>query len=214
MESAKKKTQISERAIDQSLSDFIQSELNESAEVKLNVASALSQVLADVTSLIIESLRNGGKVLLCGNGGSAADAQHLATELVSRLEMDRPAISAIALTTNTSLITAHSNDFGFDSIFSRQLEALGKPGDVLIGISTSGNSENVLRAIRTASSMNIMTVAFSGREGGLITKLADYSLVVPSHNTQRIQEAHIAMGHCMCALIERAFFANTGAHYA
>ena len=124
--------------------------------------------------------------------------------------MDRPAIPAIALSTNTSLITAHSNDYGFDSIFSRQVEALGKPGDVLVGISTSGNSENILRAVRTAKSMKILTVALTGMGGGQISGLVDYSLVVPSGNTQRIQEAHITIGHVVCCLIERTLSGKSG----
>ena len=210
MESVEKKIQAAERIVTQTQLDFIRSELKESADVKLNVAEALTQDLAEVSLAIIESLRNGGKVILCGNGGSAADAQHIAAEFVSRLEMERPAISAIALTTNTSRLTAHSNDFGFESVFSRQIEALGRPGDVLIGISTSGKSENVKMAIETANSLNIKSVAFTGKDGGLIVNLANHALVVPSYNTQRIQEAHIAMGHSICALIEKTISESAG----
>ncbi len=183
--------------------EFIRSELKESSEVKIQVAEKLSFLIAEVANLVFQSLKNGGKILFCGNGGSAADAQHLATEMVCRLEFNRPAMAALALTTDTSLITAQSNDMGFESIFSRQIEALGKPGDVLIAITTSGNSENVLKAVQTAKTQKMQTVAFSGLSGGKISSIVDYALTVPSSNTQRIQEAHITIGHIICGLVEK-----------
>jgi len=183
--------------------ESIRSELRESSEVKIRVAEKLSSLIAQIANIAIQSLKCGGKILFCGNGGSAADAQHLATEMVCRLEFNRPAIAALALTTDTSLITAQSNDMGFESIFSRQIEALGKPGDVLIAITTSGNSENVLKAVQTAKTRKMQTVAFSGMGGGKIINMVDYALTVPSSNAQRIQEAQITIGHIFCGLIEK-----------
>lgn len=150
------------------------------------------------------SLADGGKILFFGNGGSASDAQHLATELVVRYGFNRPAMAAIALTTDTSLLTAAANDFSFDEIFARQIEALGRAGDVAIGISTSGNSPNVLRALEQARARGLTAAGFSGRNGGKMPRLADPLIVAPSDVTATIQEAHIMIGHALCDFLEQA----------
>ncbi len=175
----------------------------------LRVASSLGEdkdFLAAINHAIqtsVKSLANGGKLLLCGNGGSAADCQHIATELTIRYTIDRPAIAAIALTTDTSALTAAGNDIGFERIFSRQVEALGRPGDVLIAVSTSGNSPNVLLAAQTARAMQIGVVLLSGDSGGRMADLADISILVPSRTTARIQEVHILVGHILCGELEK-----------
>jgi D-sedoheptulose 7-phosphate isomerase len=159
--------------------------------------------------LLTKALRSGGKILLGGNGGSAADCQHIAAEFVSTLTQDfrRPGLKAIALTTDTSLLTAYTNDFGFEGVFARQVETLGAPGDVLVGISTSGNSKNVLAAVQTAKVSNVRTVVLTGR-GGRLREDADVAICVPSTITAHIQESHIAIGHILCDLVERSLFAN------
>ncbi len=149
------------------------------------------------------SIRSGGKLLLFGNGGSAADAQHIAAELVIRYHSDRPAIAAIALTTDTSALTAGANDLGFESVFSRQLEALGRPGDVAVGISTSGRSPNVLAALRLARARGLSTTGLTGGDGGELRALCDSALIVPSRVTARIQEIHIFLGHVLCKALEQ-----------
>ena len=157
--------------------------------------------------LVAESFRKGGKLLLCGNGGSAADCQHLAAEFTSRLTLDfpRPALPALALTTDTSFLTAYANDIDFDGVFARQVEALGKPGDVVLGISTSGGSKNVVRAIEAARSLNAKTIVLTGNRGCL-RELADVAICVPSESTQHIQETHLAIEHLICHFVERALF--------
>lgn len=181
--------------------------LRESVAVKeaMLADSALLETVERTAELCIESLRSGGKLLLCGNGGSAADAQHLAAELIGRYLRERQALPAIALTTNTSNITAVGNDYSYDEIFSRQIEALGNKGDIAIGISTSGNSRNVLRAISTAKRNGLTTIGLTGDPGGALLKQADYCLQVPSACTPRIQEGHIWLGHTVCELIEEFF---------
>jgi D-sedoheptulose 7-phosphate isomerase len=166
-------------------------------------ASCADEILAAATA-IGGSLRDGGKVLFCGNGGSAGDAQHLATEFVSTLTLGRrrPAIAAIALTTDTSLLTAVANDFGFEEVFARQVEALGRRGDVLVGISTSGNSRNVVRAFEQAAARGLATVALTGEGGGTLAPLADVAIRVPSSETSHIQELHIAIGQLIAFLVE------------
>jgi D-sedoheptulose 7-phosphate isomerase len=156
----------------------------------------------------VASVREGGKLLICGNGGSAGDAQHLAAEFVSALTVDRHrgAIPAIALTTDTSLLTAISNDFGFDGVFARQVEALGRPGDVLLGISTSGDSENVVRAFAQAREQGLRTIALTGASGGALGALADIAITVPSRVTSHIQEAHIAVGQLLAFIVEDELF--------
>lgn len=181
--------------------------LDESANIKRHVAEVCTESIIAAVALLEKSFRSGGKVLLCGNGGSAADCQHLATELMGRLskEFERPGLPAIALTTNTSFLTAHSNDFNFESVFERQVQVLGKAGDVLIGISTSGNSANIIRAIESTKAMNISTIALTGNKGHLLA-LADITIAVPSEDTQYIQEAHLAIEHILCELVERNLF--------
>ncbi len=156
---------------------------------------------------MVSALKAGNKVLLCGNGGSAADCQHMATELVGRLsrEIERPAMAAIALTTDTSLLTAHANDHGFDGVFERQIEALGRPGDILVAISTSGRSENVRRAVRTARAMGIGTIGLMGNDGPLEHEV-EHAVVIPDRDTQHIQEALLPVEHLLCSLVERALF--------
>lgn len=158
---------------------------------------------AKLAETCIQSLRNGGKILLFGNGGSAADAQHIATELTVRYMVNRKAIAALALTTDTSALTACANDFSFEEIFSRQIEALGRPGDVALGITTSGNSPNVTRALKTAKEMGLVPAALSGRQGGQLPGVADPLVIVPSQSTPRIQEMHILLGHMLCDVLER-----------
>jgi D-sedoheptulose 7-phosphate isomerase len=155
---------------------------------------------------IAQSLSSGGKVIFFGNGGSAADAQHLAAEFTGRCLKDRPALAAIALNVNSSSITAIGNDYGFDSIFARQLEALGKEGDVAIAISTSGNSPNVIRGLETAKSKSICTVSLTGNSGGKLKSIAEYAICIPSEETTRIQECHILTGHLICEAVEQTLF--------
>jgi D-sedoheptulose 7-phosphate isomerase len=159
------------------------------------------------TVAIVASLRSGGKILVCGNGGSASDAQHFAAELVGRFERERPALPAIALTTDTSILTAIGNDYGFDRVFARQVEAVGRAGDVLLGISTSGGSPNVLEAIGAAKSRGLTTVALTGRDGGVVGAAADIHINVPSPSTARVQEVHRTLMHAMCELVERELYA-------
>ena len=163
----------------------------------------LSPIIEQVAKICVESIKNGGKVMFCGNGGSAADSQHLAAELVGRYKMNRPALNSVALTTDTSILTAVGNDFGYDTIFERQVEGIGNKGDVLVGLSTSGNSKNVLLAMDKAKSKGIKTVAMTGEKGGLMKQKADYAINVPSDTTNHIQEMHIAVGHILCGIIEK-----------
>ena len=158
--------------------------------------------LDDLADTVSSCISNGGKVLLCGNGGSAADAQHIAAEFVGRFVNDRPSLASIALTTDTSILTAVGNDYGYDEVFSRQVEGLGRPGDILIGITTSGNSANVLRAFEVAKKMGITSVALTGKTGGQAKTAADVSFTVTTPETARIQECHIMFLHMLCALVE------------
>lgn len=176
--------------------------LNASADLKYQVAETLSEKILEATRLIQESLESGGKLLLMGNGGSAADAQHIAAEMVGRFKKERPGIPALALTVDTSTLTALGNDFGFDKIFSRQIEALARKGDVLLGFSTSGNSENVLAAFKLANELGVVTIALLGNEGGRARDQVRLAIVVPSEDTARIQEVHITIGHIICEIIE------------
>jgi D-sedoheptulose 7-phosphate isomerase len=179
-----------------------------SAEVKRRIAESCLEEIVAAAEMIAQALRAGGKVMLCGNGGSAADCQHIAAEFMNLLRQDfqRTALAAIALTTDTSFLTANANDFGFEGVFARQVEALGRPGDVLIGISTSGNSPNVLQAISRAQQLGLQTVALTGSTGGKLASLAEVVIRVPSNSVQHIQEAHIAVGHILCDLVERSIF--------
>ncbi len=177
-------------------------QLAESARLKLWLAENLAERLAAAARLVAEALKGGNKVMFCGNGGSAADSQHLAAELVGRYRRNRPGLAALALTADTSALTAIGNDFGFEEVFSRQVEALGRPGDVLIAISTSGRSPNVLRAVEAARARGLKTIGLAGRDGGPLAALADVALVVPSADTARIQECHLTLGHVLCDLVE------------
>ncbi|MEY8215764.1 MAG: D-sedoheptulose 7-phosphate isomerase, partial [Colwellia sp.] len=167
----------------------------------------LLEGISTVSNLILDSFQKGNKFLIAGNGGSAADSQHIAAEFVSRFYFDRPGLSAIALTTDTSMLTAIGNDYGFENLFSRQIEAHGNKGDVFIGISTSGNSKNVIKAVEAAKDLGVKTVALCGKLGDL-GGLCDYSLPVPSTSTPHIQEAHICIGHMICAIVEEKMFGD------
>jgi D-sedoheptulose 7-phosphate isomerase len=184
------------------VSAYFRSEFAEHRQVTAATEAALADAFAGVLAACTASLRTGGKLLFLGNGGSAADAQHLATELTVRYKCDRAPIAAIALTTDTSTLTAAGNDFGFDEIFARQVAALGRRDDVLIAISTSGRSPNVLAALRQARAIGMTTVGFSGRSGGDMMSLLDHALLVPAETTARIQEMHILLGHLLCGAIE------------
>jgi D-sedoheptulose 7-phosphate isomerase len=184
------------------LNAFFKAEFAEHHEVARRSEAALAEAFAALVGSCVASIRGGGKLMFFGNGGSAGDAQHLATELTIRYKSNRAAIAAIALTTDTSALTAAGNDLGFERIFSRQIEALGKPGDVAIAISTSGKSGNVTAALKQAKSMRIVTAALGGKGGGDLTGLADHLLVVPSDTTARIQEMHITLGQMLCGALE------------
>ena len=185
------------------MKENIKNQILESAKIKNEMVKNGLESIEKAAELLISSINAGGKILWCGNGGSAADAQHLATELMGGMsDHDRMPIPSIALTTDSSFITAWSNDTDFDSIFSRQVQGLGAEGDVLIGISTSGNSENVINALKQAKYKNLKTIAFTGKTGGSIDGIANITIKVPSDNTQRIQESHIMIGQILCSLIE------------
>jgi len=184
------------------LNDYFKSEFAEHQDVARKTEAALAKSFAGLVAACVTSIRSGGKLMFFGNGGSAGDAQHLATELTIRYKTNRPAIAAIALTTDTSALTAAGNDLGFDRIFARQIEALGRSGDVAVAISTSGKSPNVIAALRQARGMGLVTAALGGRGGGDMTGLADHLLVVPSDTTARIQEMHITLGQMLCGALE------------
>jgi D-sedoheptulose 7-phosphate isomerase len=184
--------------------DAIRQQFLASAAVQQEAARTLAEPVAAAAEKVIAALRAGRKVLLCGNGGSAADAQHIAAELVGRYARERRGLPAVALTTDTSALTAIGNDYGFDRIFARQVEALAQAGDVLIAISTSGNSPNVLQAVETARQLGVGTIGLAGRGGGALRALADLCLVAPHEETARIQELHITIGHIICDLVEAA----------
>ncbi len=183
-------------------------------ETEINkTISVMQQILADkdLTQLVItignhcaKSVANGGKIMFCGNGGSAADAQHLAAEMVGKLMMPRPAMAGLALTTDTSALTAVGNDFGYEYIFSRQVEGLGRAGDIIVGISTSGRSKNVIEAFKAARAKGITTVGMTGANGGDMAPLSDFLIKIPSQETPKIQEGHIVLGHIFCAVVEAA----------
>ena len=185
--------------------EWICAELNTLAE-HMNALAANADVILAIADACTKALRSGGKVMFCGNGGSAADSQHLAAEFVGRYKMERKALNSIALTVDTSILTAIGNDYGYDDVFRRQVEGVGKAGDVLIGLSTSGNSRNVLLAFEQAAAMGITTVAFTGCGGGKMKELADLCLAVPAGVTNHIQEQHITCGHLICELVEKAMY--------
>ena len=184
---------------------IIQDEFKKHINLSIDTMEAISGELESAAEICIESLKKGGKILIFGNGGSASDAQHIAAELVSRYKIERKGLGAIALTTDTSILTAIANDDGFDKVFSRQIEALAKPGDVAIGISTGGTSKNVINALKAANEKKWSTIGFSGKEGGEFNNLCDVNIVVPSKDTPRIQEMHIFIGHTICHLVDQAF---------
>lgn len=188
---------------------FIEKELLASSEVKKDILATCADAIDAAVTMVVASYRQGGKVLFCGNGGSAADSQHLATEFVIRLshEIKRPGLGAIALSTDSSMLTAGANDIGYDNVFARAVEALGKPGDVLIGISTSGKSASVNNAFRMAAGKGLKTIGFLGKDGGASKPLVDVPIIVPSNDTQRIQEGHITIGHILCSLVEQELYA-------
>ncbi len=188
------------------MKEEIVAQLKESARVKLAVADSLADVIAGAAKAIAEAFRAGGKLLIIGNGGSAADAQHMAAELVSRFKLERKALPALALTTDTSILSAIGNDSGFEFVFSRQVEALANhPSDILLAISTSGNSRNVLKAVTAAKRRKLQTVCLTG-QGGALRTMVDFAIAVPSKDTQRIQEAHGTIGHILCGLVEQELF--------
>jgi len=190
--------------------EIVIKELEESASIKRAMAEGLANTIADAARMVLKAYRGGGKVLLVGNGGSAADAQHIACELVGRFKMERKGLPAVALTTNTSILTALANDYGYDAIFSRQLEALADARDVLIAITTSGTSPNILKAVEAARSKGTKVIGLTGETGGKLKELADLTIMIPSGNTQRIQEAHITIGHIICCLVEKELFGESG----
>ena len=176
--------------------------LREGAELRMQISRDNAEAIVEAASAITKCLRGGGKLLLFGNGGSAADAQHLAAEFVGRFVGERRALPAIALTTDSSIITAVGNDYGFEHIFERQIEGLGRANDVAIGVSTSGNSPNVIAAVQAASKRGLKTIGLIGKDGGMLAKSVDIAITVSAINTARIQECHIAIGHLFCELVE------------
>ena len=182
--------------------------INESVRTFTNISKDQHQVvlIENITNTILNAFKSDNKLLLCGNGGSAADAQHIAAELSGRFEIDRKPLNAEALHINSSFVTAVANDYGYEEVYSRMVEAIGKNGDILLALSTSGNSKNVIRAIEKANSLGLITIGFSGNDGGAMQNLCQYNLIIPSGNTARIQEAHILVGHIICKLIEQKMF--------
>lgn len=166
----------------------------------------IAETVSTIADITAQAMLNGRKLMVAGNGGSAADAQHLVAEFVARLTVNRPALSAVALTVDSSILTAIGNDFGYEDVFARQVEALGQPGDVFLAISTSGNSKNLIKALHQAREMDIITVGFTGSGGGKMRDLCDHNVIVPSDITMNIQESHLALEHIFCMLVERCYF--------
>lgn len=188
--------------------DAIKSIISSSIQVKAQILENehLMDHIGNAVGLALQSLKSGNKLLFCGNGGSAADAQHLAAEFSGRFYIDRKALPAEALHTNTSYLTAVANDYSYDVVYSRLVEGIAQPGDVLIGLSTSGNSKNIIKAFEVAKTKNVATIAFTGASGGQMRDLADVLINVPSNDTPRIQESHIMIGHIICELVEKQYF--------
>lgn len=184
------------------MEDKIKSLIKESISVKEDLLKGRTADIALAAAAIVKSIRSGGKVVIFGNGGSAADSQHIAAELVGRFKKERNALPAIALTTDTSIITALANDYGYDVVFSRQVEALGRKGDIAIAISTSGKSKNIIEAVKVAKRLGLTTIALTGASGGDLKRTCDISISVPSEDTPRIQESHCLIGHIICELVE------------
>ncbi len=187
------------------MKEKILEKIDASIQVKRNIKKHLIPEIEKAITKVKETIKNGEKILLCGNGGSAADAQHIACEFIEKVKMRRKSIPAIALSTNTSNITAIANDESFEKIFSRQIEGIGKKGDILIAISTSGLSKNVISAVNTAKKMGIYTIGLTGKGGGKLKGVVDLSIIVPSHDTARIQESHILIGHLIAEIVEEEF---------
>jgi len=192
--------------------DLIVTQLQDHRKLMVQIENELCSTIANLAQRLIETFQIGNKLLIMGNGGSAADAQHFAGEIVSRFRLERPGLPAIALSTDTSIMTAIGNDYGFERVFSRQVEALAAPGDAVIGISTSGNSPNVYQALKVARQAGCSTIGLLGKDGGTIKTLCDIPLIIPSNDTPRIQEGHITVIHILCDLIEQGIFgpANAG----
>ena len=182
--------------------DRVKHFLNTSADLKYQVAETLSEEILEAAQKVQASLQQGGKLLLMGNGGSAGDAQHIAAELIGRYKKERPPLPAIALTVDTSALTAIGNDYGYDQVFERQIQGLANDKDVVIGISTSGNSQNIIRGLKMANKLGAMTIALLGKTGGSAKDEAKLSIIIPSDDTARIQEVHITIGHIICELLE------------
>ncbi len=185
---------------------YINERYEELKDVQNRFIRENKSIIADIAKTIAKCFINGGKVMIFGNGGSAADAQHISAEFVNRFQMERPPLPCIALTTDSSILTSIGNDYEFDDIFSKQVNALGNPNDIAWGISTSGNSENVLRGLRAAEKNNIKTVGFTGNTGGKMVGICDHTLIVPSRTTARIQEVHIFSAHMICGLVDEIMF--------
>lgn len=196
-----------------SIKEIAISQIKESISVKEDILgnNDILNKIVFATEMIIDAYRNGSKTLIAGNGGSAADAQHIAGEFVSKFYFDRPAIASISLSTDTSILTAIGNDYGFDRLFSRQLEALAKAGDIFIGITTSGNSENILKALITSRELGLKTIVLTGLSGGKASEICDVCIKVPSKETPRIQESHILIGHIICCIVEQSLHAKDDA---
>jgi D-sedoheptulose 7-phosphate isomerase len=196
------------RIQESTIKDIVRKQLNQSVATITSVLSddSIHEAVVDAARITAEALKAGRKLMVCGNGGSAADAQHLVAEFVSRLVQDRPALRAVALTTDTSILTAIGNDYGYENVFERQVEAIGIKGDVLLAISTSGNSKNCIKALKLARDMGIHTVSYLGNDGGAMKALSDINVIVPSKVTMNIQESHLALEHIFCLLVEHCYF--------
>ncbi len=188
------------------MKEKILKEFEESISVKKRFVNDNADTIIEVSNLIADTFNRGGKLLLFGNGGSATDASHIAAEFVNRFKMERPAFPAIALNTDMAVLTSIANDYGYDSVFERQLKALGQAGDVVIAISTSGSSPNVIKAVEAAKRKKIKTIAFTGEKGDRLASLSDYVFAIPSNNTPRIQETHITLAHVLCQMVEEILF--------
>ena len=194
------------------MKDLVRRQLAQSIATMTHVLrdESIHDAVVAAAHLTSDAMKSGHKLLICGNGGSAADAQHLVAEFVARLTIDRPALRAIALTTDSSIMTAVGNDYYFDHIFERQVEALGQTGDVLLAISTSGNSKNCIKALKCARTLGVHTVSYTGNSGGAMKEISDINVIVPSDTTMNIQESHLALEHILCMLVERFYF---GEHF-
>ncbi|APT76070.1 phosphoheptose isomerase [Marinitoga sp. 1137] len=190
------------------MENLIKERIKQSVEIKNKILEneKLLKKIESASKIIIDAIKKGNKVIFCGNGGSAADAQHLAAELMGKFYLNRKPMPAISLTVNTSVLTAIGNDFGYDEVFVRQLEGIAKNGDIIVGISTSGNSKNIIKAFKYAKENNIKIIAFTGETGGKIKEYADILINIPSNDTPRIQESHITIGHIICEIVEKEIF--------